>query len=139
MEFFEVKVKYDRTREDGTDGSVIENYAVDALLFTEAEARVTKEMQPYITGDFMIKAIKRAPYGELVSNGGDKYFLVMYNIITIDERSGKEKKSPMSVLFQEESIDDAKDSARSYMKSSVLDYELVCVKETKLLDVFLNQ
>lgn len=139
MEFFEVKVKYDRTREDGTDGSVIENYVVDALSFTEAEARVTKEMQPYITGDFMIKAIKRAPCGELVSNGGDKYFLVMYNIITIDERSGKEKKSPMSVLFQEESIDDAKDSARSYMKSSVLDYELVCVKETKLLDVFLNQ
>ena len=54
MRFFEVKVKLDKVQADGTTKTVSETYALDAMTFTDAEARITKEMQPFITGDFEV-------------------------------------------------------------------------------------
>lgn len=136
MRFFEVKVKLDKVQADGTTKTVSETYALDAMTFTEAETRITKEMQPYITGDFAVVGEKIAQYNEVVFNGGELFFLVKYNFITVDEVTGKEKRTPMFVLFQEEDIDKAKQHARDHMKGSLMDYEIVVIKETKIVDVF---
>ena len=136
MRFFEVKVKLDKVMSDGTTKSVSETYALDAMTFTDAEARITKEMQPFITGDFEVVAEKRAQYNEVVFNGGDLFFLVKYNLITIDEVTLKERRKAMYVLFQEEGIDKAKEHARDHMRGCVIDYEIEAIKETKILDVF---
>lgn len=135
MEFFEVTIKYDKVLDTGAQGTVTETYAMDAMSFTEAEAMMTEYITPFITGEFTVKAIKRAQYHELIKCGGDKFFLVKYNIITIDERTGKEKKQLIQVLFQAESIDVAKDEARKEMGKSLVDYELVCVKETPIVEM----
>ena len=87
MSFFEVKIKIDKVLEDGTQKKVSETYAIDALSFTEAEARITKEMEPYIIGEFEVTHEKKAQYGEVVFNGGDLFFLVKFNLITIDEKA----------------------------------------------------
>ena len=121
---------------DGTTKTVSETYALDAMTFTEAEARITREMQPYITGEFAVVGEKIAQYNEVVFNGGDLFFLVKYNLITIDEATMKERRKAMYVLFQEESIDKAKEHAREHMRGCVTDYEIVAIKETKILDVF---
>lgn len=138
MRFFEVKVKIDKVTEEGVTKKCTETYAVDAMTFTEAEARTNKEMQPLVVYDFEVVAIKRAMYGEVVFNGGDLFFLVKYNLITVDEKSGKERRNAMYVLFQDTTIDKAKEQARAYMAGSVIDYEIEAIKETKLLDVFMN-
>ena len=117
MRFFEVKIKIDKVLEDGTQKTVAETYAVDALSFTEAEARITQKMQPYITGEFNVTHIKIAQYNTVVFNEGELFFLVKYNLITIDK---------------------AKEHARSYMKGSVVNYEIEAIKETKIIDVFTN-
>ena len=135
MEFFEVKIKYDKILDTGADGTVTETYAMEALSFTEAEAIMTKYITPFITGDFIVKAIKRAQYHELIKAGEEKFFLVKYNLITIDERSGKEKKQLIQVLLQADTIDAAKDAARKEMDKSLVDYELVCVKETPIVEM----
>lgn len=136
MRFFEVKVKLDKVQTDGATKTVSETYALDAMTFTEAEARITREMQPYITGEFAVVGEKIAQYNEVVFNGGDLFFLVKYNLITIDEATMKERRKAMYVLFQEESIDKAKEHAREHMRGCVTDYEIVAIKETKILDVF---
>ncbi len=138
MRFFEVKVKLDKVLTDGTTKTVSETYALDAMTFTEAEARITREMQPYITGEFAVVGEKIAQYNEVVFNGGDLFFLVKYNLITIDEATMKERRKAMYVLFQEESIDKAKEHAREHMRGCVTDYEIVAIKETKILDVFVG-
>ena len=46
MRFFEVKVKYDKMLETGAVKTVTETYALDALSFTEAEAKITDEEAP---------------------------------------------------------------------------------------------
>lgn len=139
MRFFEVKVKLDRVQADGSIKSVSETYALDAMTFTDAEARITREMQPYITGEFAVVGEKIAQYSEVVFNGGEIFFLVKYNLITIDEVTMKERRKALYVLFQEENIDRCKEHAREYMKGCVCDYEIEFIKETKILDVFMSE
>ena len=138
MRFFEVKIKIDKVQDDGDQKAVSETYAIDAMTFTEAEARITQEMQPYITGEFNVTHEKIAQYNEVVFNEGELFFLVKYNLITLDEKSGKERKNSMYVLFRDLTIDKAKEHAREYMKGAVTDYEIEAIKETKILDVFVG-
>lgn len=139
MTFFEVKIKIDKVQEDGAQKTVTETYALDAMTFTEAEARITREMQPYIIGEFNVTHIKIAQYNEVVFNEGELFFLVKYNLITLDEKSGKERKNSMYVLFRDLTIDKAKEAARKHMAASLVDYEIEAIKETKILDVFMER
>lgn len=41
--WFICKIRYEKTGEDGLQKKVTETYVVDALTFTEAEARITEE------------------------------------------------------------------------------------------------
>ena len=49
--WFECKINYEKVGEDGIQKKVTEPYLVDALSFTEAEARIIEEMRPYISGE----------------------------------------------------------------------------------------
>ena len=64
-QWFETKVRYEKTMDDGQQKKVTELYVVDALSFTEAETATTEEMSAYISGDFDIADIKKATYGEI--------------------------------------------------------------------------
>ena len=63
--WFECKIRYEKTMEDGSQKKVTELYVVDALSFTEAEASIIEEMSSYISGEFEVKDIKKAAYGEI--------------------------------------------------------------------------
>ena len=52
--WFECKVRYDKMMENGLQKKVNEPYMVDALSFTEAEARIIEELTPFISGDFSV-------------------------------------------------------------------------------------
>ncbi len=74
MSWFETKVRYDKMMENGTQKKVNEPYMVDALSFTEAEARTIEEMTPFISGDFSISAVKRTNITEIFWNdAADKW------------------------------------------------------------------
>lgn len=60
MRFFEVKVKVDRMMSSGAMKNVSEIYAVDAMTFTEAEARTTECVHTETEGVFEVIAEKRA-------------------------------------------------------------------------------
>ena len=70
-EWFECKVKYEKTMENGLQKKVNEPYLVDALNFTEAERRIIEEITPFMTGPFEVSDIKRARYAELFEAPGD--------------------------------------------------------------------
>jgi len=57
--WFECKIKYQKTAEEGKIVTVAESYLVDALSFTEAESRIIKEMKPFISGEFQVSNVRR--------------------------------------------------------------------------------
>ena len=88
--WFETRVRYDKTMEDGSNKKVTETYTVDALSFSEAENFITEEMSHYITGDFEVKGITPAAYGEIFfsdADTDDNWFKTRLSFITIDEKS----------------------------------------------------
>lgn len=62
--WFETKVKYQKTMEDGSEKVVSEAYVVDALSFTEAESAIIDEMSVYVSGELKVSGIGKAGYGE---------------------------------------------------------------------------
>lgn len=94
--WYETTVRYERQNDDSTNSITTEAYAVDALSFAEAEQRITEEMEPYCSGEFDVKKIAIAPYTEVFfseDEDDDKFFRATVAMITLDERTGKEKKS----------------------------------------------
>lgn len=63
--YIETRIRYDKMRDNGTVKRTTEPYLVDALSFTEAEARIVEEMQPFISGDFSVSAVKKTKIAEL--------------------------------------------------------------------------
>lgn len=109
--WFECKVSYEKIMEDGKQKKVTEPYLVDALSFTEAEARIIEELTPFISGEFVIKDIKRAKLSEIFFNeNGDRFYKIKVYFITLDEKSGAEKKTAAQMLTQASNL---KESYRS--------------------------
>lgn len=134
--FFECKVRYERVMEDGLNKKVTEPYIVKAFSFTEAEAMIIKFIEPFTSGEFTVSDIKRCKFTEIVEDkSGDMYYKVVINYITLDEKSGKEKKTKQLILVQGSSIDDVIASIKAYMKGSLSDYRVCKIEETAIMDV----
>lgn len=135
--WFECKVRYAKMLETGMQKTVTEPYLVDALSFTEAEARITEEMAPFISGDFTVSAVKREKLSEVFyDETGDKWYKVKYNIITVDEKTAVEKKTSVLTLVQASDFQKALDNFMEGMKGTMADFEIAAITETPLMDVF---
>ncbi len=135
--WFEVKVSYEKILENGMQKKVTESYLLDALSFTEAETRAIEELKPFISGEFTIADIKRAKIAELFFfDDGDRYFKAKIQFITIDEKSGSEKRTSVQMIAQASDIDQAQEVIKTGMSGTMADYEVASVTETKIMDVF---
>lgn len=125
--------------ENGMNKNVTEPYLIDALSFTEAEARIIEEMTPYISGEFTVSDIKRAGYSELFFSedaNADRWFKCKLTFITLDEKSGSEKKTSTNVLVQASDLRDAVKKLDDGMRGSMADYLIASVAETAIMDVY---
>lgn len=137
MNWFEVKVKYSMIGENGAEKKMSEPYLVDALSFTEAEARINKEMEPYLSDDFQIVNMKRANYTDLLEDeDGDKYFKCKIVFVTIDEEKGKEKKTSNYILVQAKDIESALLNLKAGFRDMTIDWDVTTISETLIMDVF---
>ena len=136
MNYFECKISYEKTLENGKEKKVTDQYLVDALSFTEAEARIIEEVKPFISGEFQVKSIRKYKVAEIVvDESGDRFFKCKLNFITLDEKSGNEKKTAVYMLVDAENLDKAKVLLVEHMKSTMADYSIEKIEETKIMAV----
>ncbi len=136
---FECKIKYEKVQDNGTTKKVTEPYIVKALTFTEAENNIVEEMLPFISGEFTISDIKRANYSELFfceEEAADRWFKCKLIFITLDEKSGAEKRTSTQVLVQASDLRDAVKKLDEGMKGTMADYKIGSVSETAIMDVY---
>ena len=137
--WFEATIRYEKTMEDGLQKKVSENYTIDALSFEEAERRIIEEMSSYISGEFEVKNLKIAPYKEIFfsdSDMADRWYKAKLAFITIDEKTEKEKRSNVVYLVNAGSFNGAVKNIDEVMGSTLIDYVILSVQETNLMDVF---
>ena len=138
--WFTCKISYEKTLENGMNKKVTEPYLVDAISFTEAEARIIEEMTPYASGEFTVSAVAKANYSELFFAEDDinasYWYKVKLAFIVLDEKTGSEKKTFTNVLVQATDLRDAVKRLDAGMKGSMADYIIVSVAETPIMDVY---
>ena len=134
--WFECKVRFDKMQENGTVKRVNEPYLVDALSFTEAEARIIEELTPFISGEFYVSAVKRTKITEIFwDETGDRWYMVKVAYLIIDEK-GNEKKSSTFILVQASDFRGAFENFVKNMETGMADYEIQSITETPLMDVY---
>lgn len=137
--WFTCKIRYEKTMENGMNKKVTEAYLMDALSYTEAEARIIEEMTPFIPGEFVVADITRANYSELFASdeeAADRWFKCKLFFITLDEKSGAEKKTSTQILVQAADLRDALKKLDEGMKGTMADYEIGSISETAIMDVY---
>jgi hypothetical protein len=135
--WFECKAKYEKMMENGAIKKVSEPYLVDALSFTEAEARITEELTPFIKGEFTIDSVKRTRIKEIFwDDSADKWYQVKVAFITIDEKSAVEKRSVSLALVAASDFRGALDAFMEGMKGTLADFEVMAITETPIMDVY---
>ena len=137
--WFECKIQYEKTMEDGTQKKVTEPYLVDALSFTEAEARIMEETEPFVSGEYTVSDIRKTSYSELfdsTKSEDDRWFKAKLMFVTVDEKSGKEKKKASAVMVKGKNLGKALANLSESMKKSMADYEVAAIQETAIMDVF---
>lgn len=134
--YFECKVKYVKMQEDGKEKKVSEQYVVSACSFGEAEKRITESLSAYIQGEFDVTDIKIASFGEIIdgTGDGDKFFKAKVSFVTLDETTGKEKKTSEQYLVQSDTLESAESDVKSFLNDG--NTAISSISETVILDVF---
>lgn len=137
MSYFIATCKYEKMQENGAVKRVSEKYLCDALSIVEADAVVTENLKPYISGDFFTSKVENSPIAEVMGDKeADKFYLAKVAFVTIDERSGKEKRSITQILVQANDFDSAVESFKGGMKGTMADFEIISVAETPYMGVY---
>ena len=135
-QWIKTSVKFDKMQENGTVKNVTEPYLVDALSFTEAEARIIEEVTPYISGDFSVSAVAKTKVSEIFyDESGDRWYQAKVAFISIDEKTAAEKRVVSVIMVQASDFKQAYDNFLAGMKGSMADFELVSLSETNIVDV----
>lgn len=136
-QWFETTIAYQKEVEDGKVKKVKESFLVDAINFGEAEVRIIKEAKQLVSGDFEVDGVKKEGISEVFRNEeGGTWFKTKVSLITLDEVSGKEKKSKNIMYVQCMEIDDVIEKLTNDLKGTMADYVITSIVETKILDVF---
>ena len=136
--WFECKVRYEQTQEDGTDKTVTETYVYKAADFGDAYDKATKDMSTFISGEFGITGMKIAQYGDVFiqdERTEEKFYRVKVNFIVLDEKTNKEKKVAQYYLVNADSVEKARKYTDTALSQTMADFIIVSVQETMIIDV----
>lgn len=117
--WFEAKVQVDGTAQD--DGT--HEFVVDAVSFTEAEARLLRFVAKTIGGKADVRRLRPAKFSVVAysETHPDGWYKVKVVMIVEDEKSGREKETAYPVVVQAETIEDSISMAKAVMAGSMAD------------------
>jgi hypothetical protein len=135
--FFTTKVKYAKQLDNGALKRVTEPYLVAAHSFTDAEARIYDELGDTIRGEFHITAISKTEVHDIFFyDDADTFYKVKAKYQSEDIDSGKSKKVSQNFLVTANSVEQAAERINEHLYGSVVDFEIVSVVVSPIVDVF---
>lgn len=131
LTYYEVGIRYASVNESGAVKVKTDKFLTRCNSFSEAE----KAAYEYGLPDMLVVSVRATKAEELVydkSSEASIIYLVRYSVITLDEKTAKEKKERHSVYLQSSSVEDANKAFNEYMKGSIVDYSIDSITETKI-------
>ena len=134
--YFEIKIKYTKTFEDGRVKPVVEKLFTSAISFAEAEHRAYFYAGQLSLTDVELKSVRIVPYYDFIRNTTKEgpFYITTLEVLTLDEKTGREKKCKKKVLVQATDRAKAEEQLKEVMGSTLLDWRLVGLDETDIVD-----
>lgn len=136
--WFEVKLRYDKVHDNGSEKKVTESFVIEAFSFGEAEKIALEFLGSLVSGEIKVININPTKFNEVIfdeEESCDRYYKAKLQFITLDEKTGKEMPKHFYYLVQASSFDNCKDTIRKMKQSTLIDYQIAAVSETKIIDV----
>lgn len=135
--WFECKVKYIKLDESGREYKATESYLIDAVSYTDAEARLIEQMKQVIRGEFSIGRIVKSNIVEIFPfEDGQYWYKARVSIATIDERAGKEKKVNNYFLVAADDFKEAFQRLEVGLSYILVPYNTTSLTLSPIVDVF---
>ncbi|RPA66790.1 DUF4494 domain-containing protein [Cyclobacteriaceae bacterium YHN15] len=135
--WFLCRVKYAKENEQGLLKNVSEQYLVDAVSFTEAEARIYDMLGSTIRGDFQVTNISKSnlvdvfPYDDI-----DIWHKCKITYVVADADSGKEKKVTQYMLVTAHDVKEAYERIHESLNNMLVTFRVPDVTESPIVEVF---
>lgn len=135
--WFECKVIYVKIDDDGREVKAAESYLLDAVSFTDAEARITEQLRTMIRGEFVIDKISKSRIIEIFPHeDGEYWWKGKISIVTIDEKAGKEKVINNFFLVAADDIKQALQRLEEGLSYILVPYQITSLTLSPIVDVF---
>tara|TARA_B100000508_G_scaffold141095_1_gene146771 strand:+ start:50770 stop:51381 length:612 start_codon:yes stop_codon:yes gene_type:complete len=134
--WFTIKVKYTKQLEDGRLKRVTEPYLVDAISFTDAEARIYEEVGTNIKGEFLITGISKTDYADIFYyEDADDWYKCKLTYVSVDADSGKEKKVSNNFLVTASSVKEAYERIKESLSEMTVTFEIPSIMLSPIVEV----
>lgn len=136
--WFEAKLRYDKVHDNGSEKKVTESFVIEAFSFGEAEKIALEFLGSLVSGEIQVININPMKFNEVIfdeEESCDRYYKAKLQFITLDEKTEKEMLKYFYYLVQASSFDNCKDTIRKMKQSTLIDYQIAAVSETKIVDV----
>lgn len=106
-DYFEAKLKHVKIDDNGRERKVTETFILEAVSFTDAEAKMTEYGQQICKGGFEVKNIKESQVEKILDTEGEYAWKARISSIMIDMDLGREKRFNSHWLAWADSLADA--------------------------------
>ena len=136
MSKFIVKCSFTKVIEDCKAKKVTEAYLVDAMSCTEAKARAVKELSCSYE-DLEVSSVTEKKVVDVIGKEyHEGFFLAKVALISLDERSGKEKKTVSTSYVRGNSFKDAYTAVDLELAKSMADTEILSLSKTNIVEYY---
>jgi len=134
--WYQGKIRYQQQDQTGKTKTINETYLIDAVTYTDAEARLYKEVAAN-TPDFTVTNISRMKLADLFhfDEGGETWYKCKVVYVTEDEK-GREKRIVNMMLVNAENVKQAYDRIAESLKTMLIPFDTTDINATKILDIF---
>jgi|TARA_B110000259_G_scaffold47396_1_gene55237 hypothetical protein len=136
-DWFTVKIKYlKQSPDDGSITSKSEAYMLNALSFTEAEARLQGILEEYIPEYNLLACAKTNIQDVIIDEAYENFFKVKVSYVSADPDSGKEKKINENYIIQADGLKEAYEKMEVRLQGSIVSWEIPSITKSNVVDVF---
>lgn len=135
--WFLCKVKYAKENEQGLLKNVSEQYLVDAVSFTEAEARIYDMLGSVIRGDFQVTNISKSNLVDVFFYDDiDIWYKCKVSYVVADADSGKEKKVTQYMLVSAHNVKEAYERIHESLNNMLVTFVVPDINESPIVEIF---
>ncbi len=135
-EWFQTRVKYLKHMPNGLIQRVSEQYLVNAMSFTEAEARVLTEVQSG-QREVTLAAISKSNVTEVVFYGDtERWHKCKVTYVVTDEDAEKEKKVTTYLMVNAEDVKEAYDRVQDHLKDMLVPFQVPKIEESPIVEIY---